>query len=95
MVDEVELDGQAWNDTTHMEPVISDYVEYIVDSGCRAGCRADCRAGRGVGGGAGCGVDCGVFFNRRILLHGKNSQKRDNMKKKDNKTTKNLTYVHK
>ena len=23
-----------------------------------------------------------VFFNRRILLHGKNSQKRDNMKKR-------------
>ena len=36
-----------------------------------------------------------VFFNRRILLHGKNSQKRDNIKKKDNKTTNNLTYVHK
>ena len=29
------------------------------------------------------------FLNRRILLHGKNSQKRDNIKKKDNKTTKN------
>ena len=29
-----------------------------------------------------------IFFNRRILLHGKNSQKRDNIKKKDNKTTK-------
>ena len=35
------------------------------------------------------------FFNRRILLHGKNSQKRDNIKKKDSKTTNNLTYVHK
>ena len=35
------------------------------------------------------------FFNRRILLHGKNSQKRDNIKKKDNKTTNNLTYIHK
>ena len=34
-------------------------------------------------------------FIRRILLHGKNSQKRDNIKKKDNKTTNNLTYVHK
>ena len=32
MVDNVDLDGQAWNNTTHMEPVKAEYVEYIVDS---------------------------------------------------------------
>ena len=40
-------------------------------------------------------ITCIFFLIEEFYYMEKNSQKRDNIKKKDNKTTKNLMYVHK